>query len=70
MLEDAAILDGEELAAPLLLASWTRHAVSELTVHDLATGEQLPGLGSLGGIVERPALPLGTTKSRPERKKQ
>ncbi|MFZ0159478.1 MAG: prolyl oligopeptidase family serine peptidase [Kineosporiaceae bacterium] len=63
VLEDAAILDGEELAAPLLLAAWTRHAVSELTVHDLATGEHLPGergrvalpgLGSLGGIVERP----------------
>ncbi len=63
VLEDAAILDGDELTSPMLLASWTRHAVSELTVHDLATGEQLPGdggrvalpgLGSLGGIVERP----------------
>ncbi len=44
---------------PLLLVAWTRHAISELTVHDLATGEQtgtvpLPGLGSVGGITERP----------------
>ena len=44
---------------PVLLASWTRHAVSEVTVHDLATGARLgevplPGLGSVGGIVERP----------------
>jgi prolyl oligopeptidase len=63
VLEDSAIVDGEQLAAPLLLASWTRHATSEITVHDLATGEQLPGpagrltlpgLGSTGGLVERP----------------
>ena len=36
---------------PLLLAGWTRHAISEITVHDLATGQQtgtvpLPGLGT------------------------
>jgi prolyl oligopeptidase len=54
-----AILDGAELRRPLLLAGWTRHAISEITVHDLATGEQtgtvpLPGLGSIGGISERP----------------
>ena len=54
-----AILDGAELPRPLLLAGWTRHAISEITVHDLATGEQtgtvpLPGLGSIGGISERP----------------
>ena len=59
VLEDFAILDGDELPRPLLLASWTRHAVSELTVHDLATGERigevpLPGLGSIGGLSERP----------------
>lgn len=63
VLADTAILDGDELAEPLLLASWTRHAVGELTVHRLATGEQLdgargrvelPGLGTLGGLVERP----------------
>jgi prolyl oligopeptidase len=44
---------------PVLLASWTRHAVSEVTVHDLATGAlvsklDLPGIGSVGGIGERP----------------
>jgi prolyl oligopeptidase len=54
-----AILDGAELRRPVLLAEWTRHAISEITVHDLATGEQtgtvpLPGLGSIGGISERP----------------
>src|SRR5205085_11753983 len=47
----------------LLLASWTRHAVSEITVHDLTTGDRLPGaagivplpgLGSVGGLVGRP----------------
>jgi prolyl oligopeptidase len=59
VLEDFAILDGDELARPVLLASWTRHAVSELTIHDLATGERvgevpLPGLGSVGGLSERP----------------
>lgn len=59
VLDGFAILDGDELARPVLLASWTRHAVSELTVHDLATGEKvgevpLPGLGSIGGVVERP----------------
>ncbi|MDP9397046.1 MAG: prolyl oligopeptidase family serine peptidase [Actinomycetota bacterium] len=63
VLEDYAILDGPELAAagrePVLLCGWTRHAVSEVTVHDLRTGERtgtvpLPGLGSIGGIGERP----------------
>jgi prolyl oligopeptidase len=59
VLEDFAILDGDELPRPVLLASWTRHAVSELTLHDLATGERigevpLPGLGSIGGLSERP----------------
>ena len=59
VLDGYAILDGPELASPVLLASWTRHAVSEVTLHDLATGARLadvplPGLGSVGGIVERP----------------
>ena len=57
VLEDYAILD--DLDRPLLLASRTRHAISEVTVHDLRTGEQvdqleLPGLGSVGGLSERP----------------
>jgi prolyl oligopeptidase len=59
VLTDYAILDGPELDRPVLLAAWTRHAVSEISVHDLATGERtgaipLPGLGTIGGLSERP----------------
>jgi prolyl oligopeptidase len=59
VLEDYAILDSTELPRPVLLAAWTRHAVGEVTVHDLETGERIgdvamPGLGSLGGLSERP----------------
>lgn len=59
VLEDFALLDGAELDAPVLLASRTRHAVSEVTAHSLATGEplhtlELPGIGSAGGLSERP----------------
>ncbi|MDQ1290037.1 MAG: prolyl oligopeptidase [Actinomycetota bacterium] len=64
VLEDFTILDGPELAgAPVLLASWTRHAVSELTAHALADGAllgdtrwpvTLPGVGSLGALISRP----------------
>jgi prolyl oligopeptidase len=60
VLEDFAILDGPELTeGGVLLAAWTRHAVSEVTVHDLATGErrdtlELPGVGTIGGLGERP----------------
>ena len=57
VLSDFAILD--DLERPVMLVSWTRHAISEITVHDLATGERIgevpaPGLGSIGGISERP----------------
>jgi prolyl oligopeptidase len=59
VLSGYAILDGAELDRPVLLAEWTRHAISEITVHDLATGERvgqvpLPGLGTVGGASERP----------------
>jgi prolyl oligopeptidase len=59
VLRSYAILDGPELARPVLIASWTRHAISEVSVHDLATGERLsvlglPGIGTVGGIGERP----------------
>jgi len=59
VLESYAILDGPELAEGVLLCAWTRHAVSEVSVHDLRTGARtgvvtLPGLGSVGGIGERP----------------
>lgn len=58
---DGAVLDGTGLDQPVLLVSWTRHAISEITVHDLATGERtgtvtLPGTGHAGG-----AARLGTT---------
>lgn len=57
VLEDIAILD--DLPEPVLLVARTRHAVSELAVHLLADGSlagavQLPGLGSIGGLSERP----------------
>ncbi|BEP15092.1 prolyl oligopeptidase family serine peptidase [Acidothermaceae bacterium B102] len=53
VLDDFAILDD------VLLVSHTRHAASELTVHDLVTGAllrtvELPGVGSLGGVGSRP----------------
>jgi prolyl oligopeptidase len=59
VLSGYAILDGPELDRPVLLAGWTRHALSEITVHDLASGERvgqvpLPGLGTAGGASERP----------------
>ena len=62
VLEGFAILDGpDELAGRrrTLLCLWTRHAMSEITVHVLSTGERtgtvpLPGLGSVTGLAERP----------------
>ena len=59
VLEGYAILDGSSLSSGVLLCSWTRHAMSEITAHDLATGAHigavpLPGLGSLTGLSERP----------------
>lgn len=60
VLDGYAILDGPELGdEPQLLASWIRHAVSEITTHRLADGARtgsltLPGIGSVGGISERP----------------
>ena len=59
VLSGYAILDGPELDRPVLLAARTRHAISELSVHDLASGEliapvALPGLGSTTGLSSRP----------------
>ncbi|MBM7856503.1 prolyl oligopeptidase [Lentzea nigeriaca] len=59
VLTDFAILDGPELDRARLLVTWTRHAVNEITVHDLKTGDLLgtvptPGVGSVGGLFERP----------------
>jgi prolyl oligopeptidase len=59
VLKSYAVLDGAQLERPLLAAAWSRHAVSELTLHDALTGERvgevpLPGLGSLAGLSRRP----------------
>jgi prolyl oligopeptidase len=59
VLTDFAILDGPELGEPLVLVARTRHAIGELTAHELATGRRthtvpLPGLGTVGGLRERP----------------
>ncbi|WP_406312991.1 prolyl oligopeptidase family serine peptidase [Streptosporangium sp. NBC_01639] len=57
VLSDFAILD--DLDRPVMLVGWTRHAISEISIHDLVTGERsgevpTPGLGTIGGISERP----------------
>ena len=60
VLEDFTILDGRALGdRSLLVAGWTTHAVSEVTLHDLESGERvgdvpLPGLGTVGGLLSRP----------------
>jgi prolyl oligopeptidase len=59
VLDDFAILEGDGLDTPLLMVARTRHAASELTVHDLATGAylrtvDLPGVGAMGGVGARP----------------
>src|SRR5580658_2955082 len=59
VLRGYAILDGAELPRPVLVATWTRHALSEISVHDLRSGARLadvslPGLGTVGGLSERP----------------
>lgn len=59
VLEGYAILDGPELQDGVLLCTWTRHAIGEVTVHDLRTGERtgtvpLPAFGSVSGLSERP----------------
>ncbi|TDD71094.1 S9 family peptidase [Jiangella aurantiaca] len=60
VLADFAVLDGPELARPVLLAARTRHALGEITVHDLRTGDRLaevplPGPGTIGPLSARPA---------------
>jgi prolyl oligopeptidase len=59
VLTDFAILDGTGVTEPVLLMARARHAISEVSVHDLAFGEairriELPGLGTVSGLSERP----------------
>ncbi|ROS28012.1 prolyl oligopeptidase family protein [Cellulomonas sp. PhB150] len=61
VLEDVAFTDGgpDDPTPTLLLASWRRHTVSEVTTHDPCSGAalgavSLPGLGSISGLVTRP----------------
>ncbi|TQN32390.1 prolyl oligopeptidase [Haloactinospora alba] len=59
VLTDVAVLVEGPTDTAQLLASWRRHAVGEITRHDLATGEregrvELPGLGSVGALQHRP----------------
>ncbi|MFD8734018.1 prolyl oligopeptidase family protein [Streptomyces sp. NPDC059618] len=59
VLEDYTVLDGPLMSRPLLLTRWTRHAVSEITVHDLDSGDledtvPMPGLGSASTLATRP----------------
>ncbi|WP_433239868.1 prolyl oligopeptidase family serine peptidase [Streptosporangium sp. CA-135522] len=56
---EAVIADFAVLDDSVLVVARTRHAISELSVHDLATGEPLgrvplPGLGSAGRMSTRP----------------
>jgi prolyl oligopeptidase len=53
------LLDVPERDEALVLAARSRHAVSEMTVHDRRSGElvdvlRLPGLGSVSGLAEHP----------------
>ena len=58
VLEDVSLLDLPD-GSRRLACAWTRHAVSEVTLHDADNGSQtgtvpLPGLGSVGGLSARP----------------
>ncbi|MBG0817241.1 prolyl oligopeptidase family protein [Planomonospora sp. ID82291] len=57
VISDFALLDGP--GRPVLLVGRTRHAISEIGVHDPVTGERvggvpLPGLGAVGRMSARP----------------
>jgi prolyl oligopeptidase len=68
VLQDYAILDGGQVRPPLLLATWTRHAFSEITVHDLASGERRSAVAVPGpdpGGPDRPGT-ISQVTERPE----
>jgi prolyl oligopeptidase len=56
VLTDLAVLTDRNLPRPIGLAAWSRHAVSEITVHDMVDGAplgtvKLPGAGSVSNIL-------------------
>ena len=58
VIENVTVLDGPEVERPLLLVARIRHAISEITVHDAFTGEQLgtvplPSVGAVGFLTSR-----------------
>jgi prolyl oligopeptidase len=58
VLTDWSMLDGAELPNPLIVAHRTRHAVSELSVHEATTGTPihdlpLPGTGTVVALTSR-----------------
>jgi len=58
VLKEAAIVSGPGLERPLLLALRARHALSELTLHDMETGRvvtkvRVPGLGTVRDLSVR-----------------
>jgi prolyl oligopeptidase len=59
VLTDFVVLNGPQLARPLGLATRLRHAVAEVSVHDMTDGRQiatmpLPGAGTIGSFSVRP----------------
>ena len=59
VLDDYALLDGEGLDRPTVLALYSWHGISELRLFDLASGEPLgevatPGAGTVSYLHERP----------------
>ena len=60
VLEDVVLIDGPGDGGRALLVAWTSHAVSELSLHDASSGEELsrpalPGLGAVTGLTSNPA---------------
>lgn len=59
VLEGWSILDGDELATPVLLVARSAHAVGRIHRHDLRSGAEtgsvpMPGLGTVAGMSDRP----------------
>jgi prolyl oligopeptidase len=57
--DPSAVLRDYTLLNDELLVSWTRHAIGRVTMHSPVTGApiaelDLPGLGTVGGLVSRP----------------